>query len=194
MRAAKIHRKTKETDIAFELNLDGKGEYEIDTSIPFLDHMLSHVAMHGLLDLTVRARGDLEIGPHHTVEDTGIVFGKALAEALGDKMGIARYSSQIIPMDEALILLALDISGRGLLAFDVIFPQRTIGSFDCHLVREFLQAFTSNALLTLHVKLLSGQDSHHIAEAVFKALGRAIREATSLEEGREGVPSTKGVL
>jgi len=194
MRVAKIHRKTKETDIAFELNLDGKGEYEIDTSIPFLDHMLSHVAVHGLLDLTIRARGDLEIGPHHTVEDVGIVFGQALSEALGDKISIARYSSQVIPMDEALVLLALDISGRGLLALDVIFPQRTIGSFDCHLVGEFLRSLATSASLTLHVKLLSGQDSHHIAEAIFKALGRAIREATSLEEGRKGVPSTKGVL
>jgi len=128
------------------------------------------------------------------VEDIGIVFGKALAEALGEKISITRYSSQVIPMDETLVLLALDISGRGLLAFDVIFPQKRIGSFDCHLVGEFLRALVSNAMLTMHVKLLSGQDSHHIAEAIFKALGRAIREAANLQEGREGVPSTKGVL
>lgn len=194
MRAARIHRKTKETDVVLELNLDGKGEYGIDTSIPFLDHMLSHISKHGLLDLTLRARGDMEAGPHHMMEDVGIALGKALVEALGEKVGIARYSSQVIPMDEALTLVALDISGRGLSVFDVDFPQERIGDFDCHLVGEFLRALATNAGLTLHVKLLYGQNSHHISEAIFKALGRALGEATGLEEGREGVPSTKGVL
>ena len=194
MRTAQIHRQTKETDIDLSLNLDGRGQHCIDTPVPFLNHMLTHMAVHGYFDLTVTARGDVEIDDHHTVEDIGIVLGQALRQALGDKVGIARYASQTVPMDEALVLTAIDISGRGLLVYDVSFPQARIGRFDAELVEEFLRALATNAGLTLHIKLLHGRNAHHIAEAIFKALGRILGQAVALDPRREGVPSTKGIL
>ncbi len=194
MRTAQIHRQTEETDIDLSLNLDGRGQHRIDTPVPFLNHMLTHMAVHGYFDLTVTARGDVEIDDHHTVEDIGIVLGQALRQALGDKAGIARYASQTVPMDEALVLTAIDISGRGLLVYDVSFPQARIGRFDAELVEEFLRALATNADLTLHIKLLHGRNAHHIAEAIFKALGQILGQAVALDPRREGVPSTKGIL
>lgn len=194
MRRARIQRQTKETEIEVSLDLDGRGQHEVDTSIPFFDHMLSHVTMHGLFDLSVKAQGDTEVDDHHTVEDVGIALGQALHEALGDKGGLTRYGSQIVPMDEALALVAVDISGRGLLVFEVEFPQAKVGRFDTELVEEFLQALARNAGLTLHVRMLSGRNTHHVIEAIFKGLGRALRQAVEVDALRVGVPSTKGVL
>lgn len=195
MRQAVIERRTRETEIHLEVGLDGQGRFELATGIPFLDHMLSHVALHGRLDLTVRASGDLQVDDHHTVEDIGICFGQALRTALGDKRGIARYANQIVPMDESLVLMALDLSGRPVLVYDVPFPQPTIGSFHAELVREFLQAVANHGGLCLHIRLLHGQNAHHIAEAVFKALGRCLREAARLDPSlADAAPSTKGLL
>ena len=194
MRQARIQRQTKETEIELTLALDGQGEHEVDTSVPFLDHMLTHVAVHGLFDLTIRAQGDTDVDDHHTVEDVGIALGQALNEAMGDKVGLTRYGSQIVPMDEALALVAVDISGRGLLVFEVEFPQAKVGRFDTELVGEFLRALAHNAGLTLHVRLLNGRNTHHVIEAIFKGLGRALRQAVGVDSRRAGVPSTKGVL
>ncbi len=195
MRQATIDRRTKETDVHLQLTLDGQGQHDLATGVPFLDHMLSHVAVHGGLDLVIAARGDTQVDDHHTVEDIGICFGQALRQALGDKRGIARYGHQITPMDESLVLTAIDISGRPILAYDVAFPQPTIGSFHAELVREFLQAATSQAGIALHVTLLHGQNAHHIAEAVFKGLGRCLGEAVKVQADRaDRVPSTKGTL
>jgi len=194
MRQARIQRQTKETEIELTLDLDGQGEHEVDTSISFLDHMLSHVAVHGLFDLTVKAQGDTDVDDHHTVEDVGIALGQALHEAMGDKAGITRYGSRILPMDEALALVAVDISGRGLLVFEVEFPQVRVGHFDTELVEEFLRALAHNAGLTLHVRMLNGRNTHHIIEAIFKGLGRALRQAVEVDACRVGVASTKGVL
>jgi imidazoleglycerol-phosphate dehydratase len=194
MRQARIQRQTKETEIELTLALDGQGEHEVDTNVPFLDHMLTHVAVHGLFDLTIRAQGDTDVDDHHTVEDVGIALGQALNEALGDKAGLTRYGSQIVPMDEALALVAVDISGRGLLVFEVELPQAKVGRFDTELVEDFLRALAHNAGLTLHVRLLYGRNTHHIIEAIFKGLGRALRQAVEVDARRAGVPSTKGVL
>jgi imidazoleglycerol-phosphate dehydratase len=193
-RRGQLHRQTNETDISLSLDLDGQGRWECETGVPFLDHMLSHVAAHGLLDLEVRATGDTEIDDHHTVEDVGIVLGQALAQAIGNKQGITRYGSHLMPMDEALVLVALDFSGRGLLVYDVALPAARVGTFDTELGGEFLRALAHNAGLTLHVKLLHGQNTHHILEATFKGLGRALGQAVALDPRRAGVPSTKGTL
>jgi imidazoleglycerol-phosphate dehydratase len=193
-RTAQLHRKTNETDISLTLNLDGQGRWECETGLPFFDHMLSHLAAHGLFDLSVRAVGDLQVDGHHTVEDVGIVLGQALAQAIGDKRGIARYGNQLMPMDEALALVALDFSGRGLLVYDVALPAAQVGAFDTELAPEFLRALAHNAGLTLHVRLLHGQNTHHIIEAIFKGLGRALGQAVALDPRRSGVPSTKGAL
>ncbi|HHX64099.1 MAG TPA: imidazoleglycerol-phosphate dehydratase HisB [Chloroflexi bacterium] len=193
-RVADIERSTRETDIRLSLNLDGSGRWEISTGMPFFDHMLSHVAVHGLFDLDITCTGDVEVDGHHTVEDVGIVLGQALLSALGEKSGIARYGSQIMPMDEALVLVALDFSGRSILVCDLPLPSPRVGEFDTELVVEFLRALAHNAGLTLHVKLLHGQNTHHIIEAVFKGLGRALCQAVAHDPRRAGVPSTKGIL
>jgi len=195
MRKAKMERKTKETQISVELNIDGTGRYEISTPIPFLDHMLTLMCKHGLFDIRLKAKGDVEIDDHHTVEDTGIVLGKVLKEALGDMQGITRYGQASVPMDEALAQVALDISGRQYLVYNVAFPKKTkLRDFDPDLIEDFLQAFASSAGITLHVTVLYGRNTHHIIEAVFKALGRALKQAVSLDPRVKGVPSTKGSL
>jgi len=193
-RTCEIRRKTRETDIRLSLNLDGEGKWELDTGVPFMDHMLSHLAAHSLFDLQIVCRGDTEIDDHHSVEDIGIVLGQALAEAIGDKAGLARYGDQLMPMDEALVLVALDFSGRSLLVYDAPLPAPRVGRFDTELVPEFLRALAQHAGLTLHVELLHGANTHHIIEAIFKGLGRALGEAVARDPRREGVPSTKGVL
>ncbi len=193
-RIAVLARTTRETDIRLRLALDGTGSWQIATGVPFLDHMLSHVAVHGLLDMEIACRGDTNIDDHHSVEDIGIVLGQALKQALGDKVGIVRYGSQLMPMDEALVLVALDFSGRSLLVYDVPLSVQKVGAFDVELVAEFLRALAHNAGLTLHVKLLHGSNGHHIIEAIFKGLGRALGQAVALDPRRAAVPSTKGVL
>ncbi len=193
-RQAEITRKTRETEVRISLDLDGTGVADIDSGVPFLDHMLNHVALHGLLDLSVYARGDVEVDDHHTVEDVGIVLGQALAQAVGDKVGLVRYGSQLVPMDEALALVALDFSGRAVLAYEATLPAAKVGTFDTELVPEFLRALTQHAGLTLHVRVLAGSNTHHIIEAIFKALGRALGQAVAFDARRASVPSTKGVL
>lgn len=193
-RGASLERKTGETDIRVELELDGAGRVSAATGIPFFDHMLDAFGRHGLLDLSVSATGDLEVDAHHTVEDVGIVLGQAVAEALGEKRGITRFGSATVPMDEALVLAAIDISGRGQLHYAVDVPIEIIGTFDTTLAKEFLIAFATNAGLTLHVRSLAGENSHHIIEAAFKAVARALRQAVDLDARVSGVPSTKGSL
>ncbi len=193
-RICELTRTTSETDIRLRLNLDGTGVHQIDTGVPFLDHMLAHVAVHGLLDLEITCHGDTEIDDHHSVEDIGIVLGQALRQALGDKVGIARYGSQLMPMDEALALVALDFSERSLLVYNADIPTPKVGHFDTELVPEFLRALAHNAGLTLHIKLLYGNNAHHIIEAIFKGLGRALGQAVALDPRRASVPSTKGIL
>jgi imidazoleglycerol-phosphate dehydratase len=193
-RGASLTRRTSETDITLSLALDGDGGSEVVTGVGFFDHMLTHVARHGLLHLTVRASGDLHIDDHHTVEDVGIALGQALAEAVGDKAGIARYGSALVPMDEALVGCALDWSGRGLLVHDFHFSAPKIGTFDSELVPEFFRAVAAHAGLTLHFEQRRGANAHHVAEAAFKAFGRAM-DIAKRQDGRViGVPSTKGVL
>jgi imidazoleglycerol-phosphate dehydratase len=194
-RQAKIERNTNETRIVVELELDGSGRASLATGIPFLDHMLDQVARHGMIDLTVRAEGDLHIDAHHTVEDVGITFGQALAEALGDKRGIRRYGHAYVPLDEALSRVVLDCSGRPGLEFHVEFPRARVGDFDVDLSIEFFRGFANHALVTLHIDTLRGRNTHHIMETVFKAFGRALRMAieTDLRLGST-VPSTKGSL
>ncbi len=193
-RAADVTRTTKETDITLSVDLDGRGSTDIGTGVPFFDHMLDALGRHSLLDLSVRATGDLEVDAHHTVEDVGICLGQAVTEALGDKKGIRRFGSAAVPMDEACVLAAIDVSGRGGLVYEVDLPIEFIGTFDTTLAKEFLVAFASNAGLTLHVHMLSGENSHHIVEAVFKAVARALREAVEIDPRVSGVPSTKGAL
>ena len=195
MRRSELARKTAETDIKLKLDLDGKGEGTISTGVGFLDHMLTLFARHGKFDLTVTCKGDTYVDDHHSVEDIGIVLGQAFREALGDKKGIYRYGDIILPMDEALVLVSVDISGRGMLCYRAAFKTEKIGTFDTQLVEEFFIAFASNAGITLHIKQLDGRNSHHIAEAMFKAVGRVLRKAVDIDPKAQGeVPSTKGVL
>ncbi len=192
MRIAKVERKTKETDIKLSINLDGGGKYTIDTSIPFMDHMLSLMSKHGLFDMKIKARGDIDVDYHHTVEDIGIVLGKAVKQALGNMKGISRYGQASVPMDEALAAVSLDISGRPYLVYRVGFPKKSkIKNFDSDLIEDFLQAFAGNCSVTLHVESPYGRNTHHIIEAIFKALGRALRQAVSIDPRVKGVPSTK---
>ncbi len=193
-RQARIERSTKETQIVLQLNLDGTGLSKVETGIPFFAHMLEAWARHGLIDLNVEARGDLDVDLHHTVEDLGICLGKAFKEALGDKKGIVRYGASFLPMDEALLHAAVDISGRPYLVFNVPVERTRISNFDLDLLKDFFRAFAFNAEITLHVTMHYGENLHHIAEAVFKAVGRALAEATRLDPRVAGVLSTKGSL
>lgn len=194
-RVAKVTRATKETDIALSLAIDGTGTTAIDTGVPFFDHMLDAFGRHGLFDLEVQAKGDIEVDAHHTVEDVGIVLGKAFAQAMGDKRGIVRFGSQLLPMDETLVFAAVDISGRGQLHWDVDVPLCTLGIFDTSLAKEFFIAFATNAQVTLHVRMMAGENAHHIVEACFKAVGRAMRYALELDSrAMDALPSTKGAL
>ena len=194
MREAVVERRTKETQIKLALNLDG-GAYHVDTGCGFLNHMLELFAAHGGFGLQVQATGDVDVDYHHTVEDVGIVLGQALRQALGEMRGVARYGQQLLPMDEALLLAVVDVSGRAYLAYEAPMPAAKVGDFDTELVREFMYAFAQNARLTLHFKKLHGENSHHLIEAMFKGLGRALREAVSIEEAhRDEIPSSKGVL
>ena len=195
MRSSEIKRKTAETDIRLSINLDGTGKAELATGVGFLDHMLTLFARHGKFDLCVTCKGDTNVDDHHSVEDIGIALGQAFKEALSDKRGIIRYGDITLPMDEALVLAAVDISGRAMLCCDVQFRTEKIGDFDTELVEEFFQAFCSNASVTLHIRQLAGKNSHHIAEAVFKAVSRALRKAVAIDpEAMDEIPSTKGVL
>ncbi|ARC89025.1 imidazoleglycerol-phosphate dehydratase HisB [Rhodovulum sp. MB263] len=195
MRTAKITRKTAETEISVELGLDGTGRYDMATGVGFFDHMLDQLARHSLIDMSVRCQGDTHIDDHHSVEDVGIALGQALAEALGDKRGIRRYGSCLLPMDDALLRAALDLSGRPYLVWNVDFPTQKIGSFDTELVREFFQALATHGGITLHVDALHGLNSHHIAEAAFKAVARALRDAVETDPRKaDAIPSTKGAL
>ena len=194
-RQARVERKTKETDVAVHLNLDGAGASKVATPIPFFSHMLEAWAKHGLMDLAVEAHGDVEVDIHHTVEDVGIVLGQALGQALGDKKGIVRYGAAHVPMDEALVSAAVDLSGRPFLVFNVPVARTRVSSFDLDMLQEFFRAFAFNAGITLHVTMHYGHNLHHIAEAVFKAVGRALAQATRLDPRIAGVlPSTKGTL
>ena len=193
-RTAEIERKTAETDVQVSLALDGDGSGERDTGVGFFDHMLDLLARHGHLDLTIRARGDLGTGAHHTVEDVGICIGQALDQALGDRAGISRYGDATVPMDEARASCAIDISGRGLCTFEAALPPGAIGNFDHELAEEFFRAFAINAKLTLHVTVERGTNAHHVIEASFKALARALRRAVAVDPDEQGVPSTKGTL
>lgn len=195
MRKAKTVRKTAETDISLFLNIDGTGQSEIDTGCGFLNHMLTLFAKHGRFDLTVKCTGDTDVDYHHTVEDIGICLGSVFAEALGDMRGIRRYGSCVLPMDESLILSAVDISGRALLSFSLDIPAQKVGDFDTELVEEFMNAFVRKANLTLHIRMLSGSNSHHIIEGSFKSLARSLRQAAEIDENaKDEIPSTKGVL
>lgn len=193
-RTATIDRNTKETQISLQLVLDGTGEYCIDTKVPFLNHMLELFTRHGLFDMKAQAMGDTEVDDHHTVEDLGICLGLAFAKAVGDKKGIRRYGFMILPMDEALAEVALDFSGRPFLSWNVPWQQEQIKTFQVSLVEEFFRAFCVNAGLNLHVNVRSGKDAHHVAEAVFKATARALREALEIDPRQPGIPSTKGTL
>ncbi|MEC4676371.1 MAG: imidazoleglycerol-phosphate dehydratase HisB [Nitrospirota bacterium] len=195
MRKSRLTRKTKETDIKLDLNLNGTGKYSIDSSIPFLDHMLSLMCKHGLIDMKLKARGDIDIDFHHTVEDIGIVLGKAFKQALGDMKGISRYGQASVPMDESIAMVSLDICARPYLVYKVDFPKRSkLKDFDPDLIEDFLQAFAGNSGITLHISVPYGRNTHHIIEAVFKALGRALRQAVAIDPEVRGIPSTKGKL
>lgn len=194
IRKARVERKTNETEVVVEVNLDGKGESRVDTEIPFLDHMLTLFSRHGLFDLMVKGRGDRAVDDHHLVEDVGICLGKAIADALGDKRGIERYGEALVPMDESLVVVALDLSGRPCLVYRVEFGSPSIGRFDPTLIREFFKALVDNGGITLHINLLYGVNDHHIAEAIFKGIGRALSKAVSRKKRIEGIMSTKGTL
>jgi imidazoleglycerol-phosphate dehydratase len=195
LRKARIERKTKETGIAAEVNLDGTGTYSVSTGVGFFDHMLEQLSRHSRIDISLTAKGDLHVDGHHTVEDCGIVLGQAVAEALGDKRGIARYAHAYLPMDETLTRTSLDISGRPYLIWHVAFRAQKIGDMDTELFREFFQAFAQNAGITLHMELLYGENAHHIAESCFKGLARALGQAVAIAEAAKGeIPSTKGQL
>ncbi len=194
MREVRVERETAETRVRVALNLDGQGRAAIATGVGFFDHMLTLLAYQALFDLAVEAEGDLHVDAHHTVEDVGIVLGQALARALGDRRGIRRYGQALTPMDEALALVALDCSGRGLLVWEGGFPTEKVGTFDTELVPEFFRALALHGGLTLHIRLLAGANSHHMAEAAFKGVGRALRQAVAPDPRRGEVPSTKGVL
>jgi len=194
MRKKRLQRKTKETEISLEIDLDGAGEVEVSTSIGFFDHMLTLLAYHALFDLRLEASGDLDVDQHHTVEDVGLCLGRAIREALGDKKGINRYGWNILPMDEALCMLALDISGRPHLTYDVQLPMKMVSGFDPACVKEFLQALVNEGGFTLHVRSLGGENPHHVLEAVYKSLGRALREAVRIDSGERDIPSSKGIL
>ena len=193
-RSARIERTTGETAVVVELDLDGSGATSITTGVPFFDHMLDALGRHALIDLMVEAHGDLEVDAHHTVEDVGICMGRAISDALGDRAGIRRFGSAAVPLDEALVLAAVDISGRGSLTWEVEVPIELIGTFDTTLAREFVGALASNAGMTVHLHEVAGENAHHIIESTFKALARALREAVELDPRVTGVPSTKGVL
>jgi imidazoleglycerol-phosphate dehydratase len=194
-RSAKVSRKTKETDITVEINIDGVGNSSLDSGIGFLDHMLEQISRHGLFDLSIKAQGDLHIDAHHTVEDIGITLGQAFEKAIGDKLGIRRYGHAFVPLDEALSRVVLDISGRPGLDLNVDFTRARIGEFDVDLIYEFFQGFINHANITLHIDNLKGENAHHQAETIFKAFGRALRNAVEIDEKIKGVmPSTKGTL
>lgn len=195
MRSATVARKTAETDVQLALSLEGGGAYDIATGCGFLDHMLSLFARHGRFDLRVACAGDTGVDDHHSVEDTGIALGEAFRLALGEKRGVTRYGACTLPMDEALALVAVDLSGRGLLCYEASLPTEKIGAFDSQLVKEFFAAFAREARVTLHVRMLAGENSHHMAEAMFKGFGRAMRQAVRIDPEHDGdVPSTKGTL
>ncbi len=191
-RQAKVERKTKETDIVVEMTIDGQGSYDIDTGSGFLDHMLSHLGKHSRIDLVVKAKGDLEVDVHHTIEDVGICLGNCLANALGNKKGIARYGNSSLPMEDALANVAVDLSGRAFCSYNVDFHTEKIGDFDVECIEEFLRSFSSAGKLNLHVNVPYGTNSHHMAEAIFKALGQALCKAVKIVS--EDIPSTKGTL
>jgi imidazoleglycerol-phosphate dehydratase len=193
-RTGKVERKTKETNIVVEIDLDGTGQCSIDTPLPFLSHMMEQIGRHGAFDLTVKAQGDVDIDGHHTTEDLGIVLGRAVLEALGDRKGIRRYGSATLPMDEALVTVALDLSGRPFFVWKVPIPKAKLGEFDTELAEVFFEAFARSAQANLHVHLLEGHNLHHIIEISFKALARALRDATELDPRLTGIPSTKGSL
>ncbi|MBU1214070.1 MAG: imidazoleglycerol-phosphate dehydratase HisB [Gammaproteobacteria bacterium] len=195
MRSAQVTRNTLETQIAVELNLDGTGKVKLDTGLPFLEHMLDQIARHGLIDLDIKAKGDLHIDAHHTVEDIGITLGQAFTQAIGDKKGLRRYGHAYVPLDEALSRVVLDISGRPGLVFNAEFVRSNVGEFEVDLIREFFQGFVNHALVTLHIDNLAGENAHHQAETIFKAFGRALRVALEQDPRMAGVmPSTKGTL
>jgi imidazoleglycerol-phosphate dehydratase len=193
-RTAEVHRKTKETDILVNLALDGAGSYEVQTGVPFLNHMLELFARHGFFDLSVSGRGDLEVDAHHTVEDVGLTLGEALRKALGDKQGIRRFGEAMVPLDEALVSVVVDLSGRPFLAYNVKLEQERVGTFDVELIHDFLLALTNQVGMNLHVNMISGRNPHHIVEASFKGLARALSQAASYDSRVKGVLSTKGVL
>jgi imidazoleglycerol-phosphate dehydratase len=193
-RAAAVARKTRETDIRLELGLDGSGRTAVKTGVPFLDHMLELLGKHGLFDLAVQARGDVEVDDHHTVEDVGLVLGQALRQALGDKAGIRRYGEATVPLDEALVQTVVDLSGRPFLVYDVQIKRARVGRFDVELIHDFLLALVNQAGMNLHVRMLSGRNPHHVIEATFKGLARALDVATQHDPRVRGVPSTKGTL
>jgi len=193
-RKVTLERNTQETQITVSINLDGTGKSKIDTGVGFFDHMLTHLAKHSLCDLEVTCKGDLEVDAHHTVEDVGIAIGQIISQAVGDKAGIVRYGSSIVPMDEALVMTAMDISGRGLLVYGLNLHKEIIGAFDSDLAPEFFRALAHNAGINVHIRQMDGSNAHHVVEAAFKSFARALREAVSFDPRNKGVPSTKGVL